>query len=167
MKFYIVRHGIALNVGEAGIRRDHDRTLSPEGKEKTSQAAAGMAALGCRPDRVATSPLPRAEETAQIMAEVLCPKAPVDRCDFLAPGAATQEVLDWLAREKPSDAMVVGHMPDVARMASELLTGGQGLELVFKKAAVCCVSFDGEPALGEACLEWLLQPRVLRALGKT
>ena len=163
MDLYIVRHGIALDVGEGGITRDEDRTLSPEGREKVGQAAGGLACLMCSPERVATSPLPRSAETARIIADVVCPGVSVEECEFLRPGAATRDVVDWLCRGGAASAMIVGHMPDVADIASELLTDGP-LDMVFKKSAACCIAFSGEPAAGQGRLEWLMQPRALRAV---
>jgi phosphohistidine phosphatase SixA len=60
--------------------------------------------------------------------------------------------------------MVVGHAPDVSTVTGRLLTRGR-IEIAFKKAAACCVSFDDRPALGSGRLVWLLQPSQLRALG--
>jgi len=163
MNLYIVRHGIALNVGEAGIKKDADRTLSPEGREKTKQAAEGLARLGCRPDRIATSPLPRARETAEIMAEVLNPKTEVEPCDFLLPGAAARDVLDWAAREGGDEIMIVGHAPDVETITAEWLTSGE-LDVTFKKSAACCVRFEEELEPGAGTLAWLIQPKALRLM---
>lgn len=45
MHVYIVRHGIALDVGEQGVLTDAKRPLSEEGREKTRAAAEGFARL--------------------------------------------------------------------------------------------------------------------------
>jgi phosphohistidine phosphatase len=166
MRLYIVRHGAAVELGEGGATRDADRTLSDEGRRKTRLVAVGLQRIGCRPARVGTSPLPRAAETACILAETVCPKVEVETCDFLAPGAEACDVVEWLAERPCDEAMIVGHMPDVARIASDLLSGDPGLAIQFKKSAVCCVSFE-EPAISDGALEWLMQPRPLKALGKT
>ena len=111
-----------------------------------------------------TSPLPRAEETARIMAEVLCPDVPFEKCEFLRIGASAESVVGWLKGLREDSVMIVGHMPGVAEIASSLLTKRPGLDIVFKKAAVCCISFEGAPASGSGRLEWLLQPAQLSAL---
>jgi len=38
------------------------------------------------------------------------------------------------------------------------------LAVQFKKGGAACLSFSGAPRVGEATLEWLLPPKVLRAL---
>jgi phosphohistidine phosphatase len=164
MKLYVARHGIALDVGEQGIQRDQDRTLSPEGRRKTQEVAEGLAAIGVRPRMVATSPLPRAQETASILAGALCPDVSVEACDFMCPGAAARDVVDWLGRSGAGSAMIVGHMPDCAEIVSELVCQTGSAEVVFKKAGVCCVSFEGSPAKGAGEIEWLMQPKQMRAL---
>jgi len=167
MTLYIVRHGAAQRRGAKGVTDDAERVLTPEGRTRTRLAAEGLLAVGCRPDCMATSPLPRAEETARIMAEVLCPEAPLEPQRFLQPGATAGRVVEWLQRCGRDCAMIVGHMPDLAEIASELLTGDVGLDITFKKAGACCISFQDAPALGAGSLEWLLQPRQLRTLAAT
>ena len=98
------------------------------------------------------------------MAEVLGHTMPLDTCQFLQPGATAKDLVAWLEGLKEDVVMAVGHMPDVADMVGDLVSGQGGLEMEFKKAAVCCVSFDGAPAAGKGRLVWLLQPRQLRAL---
>ena len=164
MILYIVRHGIAQQRGGPGVSSDSERALSPKGKMRTLRVARGLQRLGCRPGRICTSPLVRAEQTAGIMAEVLCPEAPLDVCDFLAPGATTTNVVKWLRSLEEDCAMIVGHMPDTALVASGLLAAEGAVALQFKKAAVCCISFDDPPGQGLGQLEWLLQPRQLRAI---
>jgi phosphohistidine phosphatase SixA len=71
--------------------------------------------------------------------------------------------LNWLDRGGAEQVMIVGHAPDVGCLAAELLTKGD-LNLVFKKAAACCISFSGPAAVGEGRLEWLIQPKALRLM---
>ena len=62
--------------------------------------------------------------------------------------------------------MAVGHMPDLAVLASVLLAKGSCLDIVFKKSGVCCISFDGPTKASAGRLDWLMQPKHLRALAK-
>lgn len=165
MLLYIVRHGIAVDVGEQGVRTDRDRTLSATGRERTREAALGLARLNCRPQCVLTSPLVRAQETAAILARILTASPTFDIAEWLQPGVAATESRVYLESARSAAIMLVGHMPGVADMASLLLTGDERrLRLVFKKAAVCCLSFDDRPRVGSGCLKWLLQPGALRQL---
>ena len=167
MRLYIARHGIAQPRGANGVRSDEERELTPKGRRRVQGVAGGLRVLGCRPGRIGTSPLARAEQTARTMAEILCPDAPLEVCDFLAPEGNGAEGIAWLkAHRDDNEVMVVGHLPGVAQMASEMLLGTGCLDMIFKKAAVCCLRFEPEPEPGEGRVEWLLQPRQLRLLGE-
>jgi len=164
MIVYIVRHGIAQEPHQQGVRSDAERSLTKEGRERTREVARGLRALDCKPDRVASSPHRRAEETARIMAEVLNADATVELCDFLTPERDPGDAVAWLQKLSEESIMVVGHMPDVNILASVLLAGRADIEIEFKKAAVCCIRFEDRTRAGAGALEWLLQPGQLRAL---
>ena len=164
MQLYLVRHGIAQERTDEAVRADSERRLTPKGKQRATSVAEGLAAMGCKPDRIATSPLCRCEETARILAKALCSEVPYEVCALLAPGAEAEELVAWLQQCRGDSVMVVGHMPDMAEIASDLLATGGGVRITFKKAAVCCIVFDGPPGKGAGRLQWLLQPRQFRAL---
>ena len=161
---YIVRHGTAVDVGEDGVNGDADRHLSKLGRVKTVEVARGLQSLGCVPDCIVSSPLVRARQTAEIMAEILAPGLVIDVVDQLAPGARTLAIVAWLQKRPCRSALLVGHMPDLNELGSCLLTGQTNVEMVLKKASALHLSFEDEIEPGLACLEWLLQPRMLRAL---
>src|SRR2546427_12020868 len=69
MMLYVLRHGVAEEVGPEGT--DGSRRLTPGGRRKLRAAAAGVRGLGVAFDAILTSPLVRAGETAAIVAEAL------------------------------------------------------------------------------------------------
>jgi phosphohistidine phosphatase len=164
MNVYLMRHGAALDVGQEGIRRDVDRRLSKEGVARTREVAEGLAGLEISLDAIGTSPLVRARQTAEIVAGTVSPKCEITECDFLQPGGSSQDLIAWLRSQSAESVLVVGHLPDMSEIASELLTGHPNAAIEFKKAAVCCMAFDAIPARGAGRLEWLMQPRHLRCL---
>lgn len=163
MELFIVRHGIAQDSQDLP---DAQRALTEEGRRKTRLVARGLKAVDCRPQRVISSPLPRAEQTAQIMAELLCPEAPLETSDLLKPGADVETLISRLTSLDESSVMLVGHMPDVAVLACMLLTKQGFFDIVFKKAGVCCVTFEGPVAAGTGSLQWLMQPAQMQVLAK-
>jgi phosphohistidine phosphatase len=167
MKLYLVRHGIAVDIGEEGVRRDADRTLSAEGRRKTRAAARGLCRIvGPAVARVVSSPLPRALETARIFAQELKMAADVETLGMLAPGGDARTVAAWLGRQPPADLMLVGHMPDLSELASCLACGRGFVRVAFRKAAVLCLDFEQGVERGGGCIEWLLQPGLLRRLAE-
>jgi phosphohistidine phosphatase len=164
MRLYLVRHGIAEQRADAAD--DAARALTPAGIRKTQQAMSGLRAIGCSPSLILSSRLARAWQTAQIAAEALGPGITVEREKLLESSGAAASFLDALSRRQTESAMAVGHLPGMAEIASLLLCGHTDADILFKKAAVCCLSCE-PPAPGTATLEWLIQPSELRALADT
>jgi phosphohistidine phosphatase len=163
MLVYFVRHGIA----EDGASIDDGlRPLSDEGRIKTGQIGRGLREIGCAPELIASSPLLRAEETAKILADHLRVSHPPSPLPCLRPGGNYAEFMSWLEQLEAGSVMVVGHMPDIAEFAQRCMTGRILFSMTFKKAAVCCVEFEEEPAAGRGRLEWLMQPGQLRQLAR-
>src|ERR1700678_2627326 len=69
MILYVLRHGSAEDEPPPG-GDDGARRLTARGREKVREAAAGMRALGLKFDAILASPLPRAAETAELVAAV-------------------------------------------------------------------------------------------------
>jgi phosphohistidine phosphatase len=164
LQLYLVRHAIAEELRE-GIG-DADRRLTEEGIRKMQKAARGLHRMGVAPDRVVSSPLRRAVETAALVARALAPDVEVETEPSLAPGREPAEVVRWLASARAQTAIaLVGHEPGIGRLASFLLTGSsEVVALRFKKGAVASFHLrDGRSQGAE--LEWFLTPRQLRALG--
>jgi phosphohistidine phosphatase len=70
MDLLIVRHAIAYERDRARWREDALRPLSPAGIRRARKAAAGLKELTARPERLLTSPLVRAQQTARILTAV-------------------------------------------------------------------------------------------------
>lgn len=164
MRLYVVRHGVAEVTAASG--RDRDRRLTPEGRAKMRRAARGLARLGVTVDVLLTSPLPRASETAALVAAEL-PKAPRPQvCDALATGTGPVELLRQLrAHHDAADLMVVGHEPTLSGLIALLLTGSpEGATITLKKGAVALLELGRLAPHAEASLAWLLPPRALRKM---
>lgn len=159
MRFYLIRHGVAED-GRPDLP-DDERALTKEGKRRTRQCMRGLARIASF-DAVATSPLVRARETAEIVCRVF-DLPPAEAIPELAPGG---DLARLLARfeQAPDDTRValVGHMPHLGCLAGLLGFGDAELEIELDKAGVARLTGASRP--GEAVLEWLVTPRVLRAL---
>lgn len=161
----IMRHGIAVTRGTAGFPDDFKRPLTPEGKEKMRDIAAGLDRMGFEADWVVTSPLVRAVETAKIVAESLGTRAPVDLCDALRQGGSTHALIAFLAAQPSRKrVLVVGHEPGLSELAGQLIGAGPNAGLVLKKGGCCLISFDQSPQVASGRLVWWLTPRLLRKL---
>ena len=164
MELLIVRHAIALERDRQRWRDDAARPLSPAGKRQSRKAAAGLKEFSKAPDRLLTSPLVRARQTAQILTDIAgWPHA--EEVNELLPGDSALAVLTLLGRDRSKRVAVVGHQPGLeALLAACLLGEGGALSVDMKKNAVACVSFEDSPRAGRAVLKWLATPRMLRGL---
>jgi phosphohistidine phosphatase len=162
MELLIIRHAIAFERDHRRWADDGARPLSPAGISRSRKAAAGLKELCEVPDRLLTSPLTRARQTAKILTEV-ARWPPAQIAPELAPGEPGAAVLTLLAKDRSKRVAIVGHQPDLsALLAACLLKDGNALAIEMKKNAVACLSFDGKARAGRAVLEWLATPRMLR-----
>ena len=166
MNIHLLRHGVAAALGQENNFRDEQRALTAEGIEKIRQAAQGLKRLQVDFDLVASSPLVRARQTAEIVVEVLKFRQPLDEWDELVPEGAVDAVLRRLQdfRECKS-VLLVGHQPGIGCIASYLVFGDARVSLPFKKGALFCVQAnDPPPWAGE--LLWMLPSRMLRQIAE-
>ncbi len=163
MELYILRHGIAVDRGTSGYKKDADRPLTEDGEEKMHQIAEAMLAMELRFDLILSSPLVRAEQTAQIVAGELDQE--VTFTEFLAPNANALELIREINDEKPQRVLLVGHEPDLSRLISLLITGSSdAASIELKKGGLCKLTTDTLSFGQCATLNWLLTPKHLRSL---
>lgn len=158
---YLIRHGVAADRGP-DYPTDDERPLTEDGIRRLEQQVKGLRALDVTFDRVLTSPLVRAKQTAEILAAGLECRAPLVIVDALRPGARFEAVvaaLERLGRER--SVALVGHEPSMGQFAARFIGAAQPLH--FKKGGVCRIDADTIPPVGAGALQWLLPPRVLRA----
>ena len=160
---YLVRHGLAAEQGPE-FPNDDDRPLTSDGIERLRVQVLGLRELDVRIDRVLTSPLLRAAQTAEILAAGIGCEAPLVTVDALRPGGRYDALLAALARlGSDRSVALVGHMPSIGEMAARLI--GAKEPLAFKKGATCCIETDALPPSAAGQLRWFVPPRALRALG--
>lgn len=112
MLLFLVRHAHA-EPGEP----DELRPLSERGRGEARALASRLAAHATPPVLVISSPLLRAQQTAEAVAEAVGVEVRAD--ELLAPGATADGVRDLVAGLQGPVA-VVGHQPDCSEIAREL-----------------------------------------------
>lgn len=151
MHCYLVQHGEAK--GEA---EDPARPLTPRGREEVGRVARHAAALGLRIAEIRHSDKLRARQTAQILAEHLSPARGVRETAGLAPTDDPAKVrAEVEAAGEP--VMLVGHLPHLSRLASSLVVGDPGEEIIrFRMGAIACLA----RADGGWAVQWILTPEL-------
>ena len=166
MRLYLVRHAIAEESDSKRWPDDRQRPLTKTGARRFKRVAGTLVELmqaDGAVERLLTSPLVRARETAAILRRAGLPE-PIEE-SVLAPGRTAARVLAVLRAHEVQSIVVVGHEPDLGRLLAVCIAGPDAkLALRFRKGAAACLYFAGAPRVGEASLEWLLPPKALRAL---
>jgi phosphohistidine phosphatase len=163
MELYLIRHGIAQE-SEAGIR-DEERTLTKEGRQKTEKVAKELKKLNLSFDLIASSPLVRAYQTAEILLETGL-SFHLEECHHLAPnGDIYSWLAQWLAPRKYSlqtRLALVGHEPNLSTWAELLVWGQAHAGIVLKKAGMIGIKLpENESPLGLSQMFWLTSPKYL------
>ena len=149
---------------------DHDRPLSPRGRNAAQAMAAVLARARPLPTVILCSSALRALQTLQPILAALDPPAEL-RVDERLYGADVPDLLGLL-RELPEDraaALVVGHNPGLQDLAVELAAEGRAEDLrrlreKFPTGALAILGSGGpwsELGAGRAYLEGLIFPREL------
>lgn len=160
MKVCFFRHGPAVERGTPGIP-DDERPLTPDGRKRSRRAARGLRSLGLGIDRVCSSPLPRAMETARILADVLGLPEP-ETLGALAGGGG--DVVGVLTNLDAACPVLVGHEPALSDAISRLVCGRGGGDYALKKAGLAVVEILGAGPRPRGRLLLLVPPAVLRGL---
>ncbi len=168
MRLLLLRHGPAgdrAHWARLG-KEDFLRPLTADGRARTRAAVKGLSRLVEAPTAIGTSPYARAAQTADLLARAFGVEAP-EELHAIAPGRPPAEVLPWLAARAGLDLVaLVGHEPQLGRLASWLLARADAPFLTLKKAGACLLDLGERPRAGSARLSWVLAPSQLRRLGR-
>ncbi|KAG2479329.1 MAG: Phosphohistidine phosphatase SixA [Nitrosopumilales archaeon] len=130
MKVYLVQHAKPKPEEE-----DPQKPLSEQGRADAQKVA--EFAKNIKVNKIQHSGKLRAQQTAEILGKLL--GVEVVKADSLEPMADTQI---WANRleEQSEDVMLVGHLPHLAKLASQLLTQNQEKPVIsFKQGGIVCL----------------------------
>ncbi len=165
MDIFLLRHAEAEPLGESNHFRDDLRALTGEGRKQMKNAALGLQALNIQFDLVASSPLVRARETAEIVGEIGKSGEPIAIWDELSPGVKPAALFERIKScGQKGSILLVGHEPDMGIIASHLLVGSGKISMPFKKAGLCRIEVDEFPPNLPGTLKWMLTPKILARL---
>lgn len=165
MHILLIRHAIAAPLGKPA-KRDEDRPLTELGTRRFRKVAQALREIAPKPRAILTSPLVRARQTAEILAEVWADADSAQRValeDALIDG-------DWDGICRALDAfhgddtvVLVGHESWISKVTARLLDAKAGRAFAFRKGGVAFVEVE-EPRAGHGTLLWFIPPRVFRKL---
>ena len=163
--------------GKAGAGSPHPddgrRPLNAAGKAEAAEISAALARAGIAFDFVASSPLSRAVQTAEIVAPGRKGRRRVELWDELKPEAAPGAALSRIAGLQfgPS-ALLVGHEPGLGALVGSIMAaagpaaraGRAPPSLAVKKGGMAKLRMLSLSPAPRGQLRWLATPRQLRRL---
>lgn len=160
MDIYLMQHGHANDK-----ETDPERHLSEEGLNAVTRVANRAAELGLELGLIYHSGKVRALESAEILAEALNRKEPVQFLAGLNPKDPVEPFQDWL-QERTADGVaaltLVGHLPSLARLTALLVTGSEAQSVVaFENAGLVRLTPDPDRAQ-RFLVRWILSPGLVR-----
>jgi phosphohistidine phosphatase len=154
---YFLRHGEAADA-DAWLGADFDRPLTGEGRERMTLEAEAIKRLDLGLERIVTSPLVRAQQTAAIVAGALQIRNALVEDEGLGANFDLEQLANILnAHPKARALMLVGHEPSLSATIGRLIGGGA---INLKKGSLARVDLSRTSKL-EGKLMWLAPPRVL------
>lgn len=155
LTLWLARHGEAVDPDQANS--DFDRLLTPSGRRQLSELSRWLLEREQPPELILHSPLVRARQTAETIAEEIAPNFNSVRVENrLAPGVKTEELLSHLASTTTERVLCVGHQPDMSRCLAEMIGGGH---LHYSPGTIASVEFAGPIIRGAGTLRWMVNTR--------
>ena len=152
VKLIFTRHATAID-RDAGVP-DERRYLTPAGRSYFRKTARTMRDQGVAPDLIVTSPLLRAVQTADILAERLKYAGELVVADELEPGFDLHGLERLLARTGTAgEICLVGHEPDLSQLVVTLLGLPHGFR--FRKGSALSLAAVPAKLHGAAAFNWL------------
>ena len=169
MQLLVIRHAPAGDPREFARTGANDdlRPITPEGRESMRSAALGLARIVPRIDALITSPLVRARQTAEIVAEAFG-QVEIASSELLEPDARVADLPQLVeAIEEDGCIAIVGHRPHLHRLVGWSIAGRKRGIVRIPKGAAVLLDFGGDRDVGKerAKLVWAMPPRILAAIG--
>lgn len=159
INLYLIRHSIAEKISLT--RKDFDRELTVEGKDVLSDAAGYWKRIIPDFDIILTSPLIRAVQTSEIIANIFAYEKEIVKDNNLAAGARTNDLIEILNSNNYENVACIGHQPDLSEHVSNFISGS-GCVLHFPPAAICKIRFSGKAKFSNGELIYLIPPEIFK-----
>ncbi len=141
MRLYLVQHGDALTKDV-----DPERSLSDQGRADITRLETWLVTNDVAVSRICHSGKTRARQTAEMLASVLETGGKIRPGEGLGPNDPPEVFLKGL-QNVDEDTLVVSHLPFVARVLSQAVTGSPDQQLVeFRPGSIAIIERDERDA---------------------
>ena len=153
-----MRHAEAGAADSSRWPDDRQRPLTDGGRAEHARVAEALRRMGVRFDRILTSPLARARETADITVRVYGNAPAPEPTDLLGDDAEPARTLEALAQMPAETLLCVGHEPTLSRLAALLVSRDGRARIEMRKSGVAVIECAGSLAPGRGLLQVHLRP---------
>jgi phosphohistidine phosphatase len=159
---------LLLRHGKAGKRKEYTgndrfRPLTDEGIQDLILIAGWLRRQFPDPGVIATSPLTRASQTAEIVAKELHVHRALETWDELSPGNDNEALFRRLERvPEAGTIMLVGHEPDLSKFGAFVLTGRNDSFFTLSKGGLAVLKDVNPGQAGSGSLYLLMPARLMR-----
>jgi phosphohistidine phosphatase SixA len=159
-----MRHGEAGDADPARWPDDRQRPLTDAGRREHAVVAAALRRMGVGFDRILTSPLVRARETAEITARVYGGVPVPEPSELLGDRAEPARTLAGLAGMEAASLLCVGHEPTLSHLAGLLISRDGSARVEMRKSGVAVIDCAGPMGSGCGSLQLQVRPGELARL---
>ncbi len=164
MRLVLMRHADAGDADPARWPGDRERPLTDAGRREHARVAAALRRMGVVFDRILTSPLARARETADITSRAYGGLPAPEPSELLGDRAEPARTLAGLATIEAERLLCVGHEPTLSRLAGLLISRDGSARVEMRKSGVAVIDCPGPVGSGRGTLQLHLRPREIVAL---
>lgn len=167
MELFLFRHGEAGKRLQSGSK-DFDRPLTSTGQKEIESISISLKKLKINFDRIITSPLKRAHQTAVIVSNVFAIEDRVEDWGELKPEGNRLELYKKLSQLKSDlSLLIIGHQPYLGEMIGDLIfdhDGDNDPRIILKKSGLAKIVITSLMPTMKGELRWLLSPKLLRKI---
>ena len=164
MDLFVLRHGEAGKTMSPSMK-EFERPLTEPGRKEIEAIAESLKDWELDFDKILTSPLRRAEQTATIITKNLKIQDHMENCNELKPEGSRLELYKRLSKmDQQSSVLVVGHEPYLSIMIGDIISGNASSHIDLKKGGMARIRIDTFSPRVSGELRWLLTPKQIKKI---
>jgi len=153
MKLYLVQHAEACTK-----EINPERPLTEQGKNDMERLADFLHQAGIKVERVIHSGKRRAQQTAELLAQVIAKGIEIETSGLINPND-NPKAFDWQSESWDKDTLIVGHLPFMAKLVSHMLVeDDKRFITAYQPGTIVCLDRTEE---GKWVINWMLRPELL------
>jgi phosphohistidine phosphatase len=149
MNIYLIRHG------EAECDGTSEKVLTQNGRRNLECLIKYLDNFDIRLDYIVSSPLTRAQQTAEYFKKYLNNTNNIFSDNILSPGCSTEDIISLSISLDSENVAFVGHQPDMSRHLAKLISDSKA-NTSFAPGTTAKVFFDHRIIKGEGLLDFLV-----------